>query len=228
MNSVKLIVTVHWQYLCRSQLLSGDYSDFWSCGTFFWTLCCCVGLRYAIGGLAGGEEKDAFWRVVAQCTAGLPEDKPRYVMVRTNIMVLWSTELIINSTLLLLMILMWVVSTFPFESREMHLHPWRTHTWVFSDATLKVLENAFHVWIFSIYLVFMFFYPDCHSQLFMAPIFLSWCVFYCSWLCWMSGSRLSTRHRCLQCPWRWYVWLCLSYSHSSLWISTCTWGQSFR
>nr|XP_024369111.1 queuine tRNA-ribosyltransferase catalytic subunit 1-like isoform X2 [Physcomitrium patens] len=35
---------------------------------------------YAIGGLAGGEGKDAFWRVVAQCTAGLPEDKPRYVM----------------------------------------------------------------------------------------------------------------------------------------------------
>jgi len=39
---------------------------------------------YAIGGLAGGEEKDAFWRVVAQCTAGLPEDKPRYVMVSEN------------------------------------------------------------------------------------------------------------------------------------------------
>uniref|UniRef100_A0A453L169 tRNA-guanine(15) transglycosylase-like domain-containing protein n=1 Tax=Aegilops tauschii subsp. strangulata TaxID=200361 RepID=A0A453L169_AEGTS len=35
---------------------------------------------YAIGGLAGGEDKDSFWRVVAQCTAGLPEDKPRYVM----------------------------------------------------------------------------------------------------------------------------------------------------
>ncbi|KAG0586949.1 hypothetical protein KC19_2G130200 [Ceratodon purpureus] len=35
---------------------------------------------YAIGGLSGGEAKDAFWRVVAQCTAGLPEDKPRYVM----------------------------------------------------------------------------------------------------------------------------------------------------
>ncbi|XP_024521803.1 queuine tRNA-ribosyltransferase catalytic subunit 1 [Selaginella moellendorffii] len=35
---------------------------------------------YAIGGLAGGEEKDSFWRVVAQCTAGLPDDKPRYVM----------------------------------------------------------------------------------------------------------------------------------------------------
>ncbi|KAF3772775.1 Queuine tRNA-ribosyltransferase [Nymphaea thermarum] len=35
---------------------------------------------YAIGGLAGGEEKDSFWRVVAQCTAALPEDKPRYVM----------------------------------------------------------------------------------------------------------------------------------------------------
>ena len=32
--------------------------------------------RYAIGGLAGGEDKDSFWRVVAQCTAGLPEDKP--------------------------------------------------------------------------------------------------------------------------------------------------------
>jgi queuine tRNA-ribosyltransferase len=40
--------------------------------------------RYAIGGLAGGEDKDSFWRVVAQCTAGLPEDKPRYVMVSSN------------------------------------------------------------------------------------------------------------------------------------------------
>lgn len=37
---------------------------------------------YAIGGLAGGESKDSFWRVVAQCTAALPEDKPRYVMVQ--------------------------------------------------------------------------------------------------------------------------------------------------
>ncbi|GFR40021.1 hypothetical protein Agub_g556 [Astrephomene gubernaculifera] len=35
---------------------------------------------YAIGGLAGGESKDDFWRVVAQCTAGLPPGKPRYVM----------------------------------------------------------------------------------------------------------------------------------------------------
>jgi queuine tRNA-ribosyltransferase len=35
---------------------------------------------YAIGGLAGGETKDAFWRVVAQCAAGLPQGKPRYVM----------------------------------------------------------------------------------------------------------------------------------------------------
>ncbi|KAG6504762.1 hypothetical protein ZIOFF_037109 [Zingiber officinale] len=35
---------------------------------------------YAIGGLVGGEDKDSFWRVVAQCTASLPEDKPRYVM----------------------------------------------------------------------------------------------------------------------------------------------------
>ncbi|KAJ7298494.1 hypothetical protein O6H91_Y570300 [Diphasiastrum complanatum] len=47
---------------------------------------CCQGLvdrnlpGYAIGGLAGGEDKDSFWRVVAQCTAQLPEDKPRYVM----------------------------------------------------------------------------------------------------------------------------------------------------
>jgi queuine tRNA-ribosyltransferase len=35
---------------------------------------------YAIGGLAGGEGKDVFWRVVAQSTAGLPPGKPRYVM----------------------------------------------------------------------------------------------------------------------------------------------------
>lgn len=40
---------------------------------------------YAIGGLAGGEDKDSFWRVVAQCTAALPENKPRYVMVQINI-----------------------------------------------------------------------------------------------------------------------------------------------
>jgi queuine tRNA-ribosyltransferase len=35
---------------------------------------------FAIGGLSGGEAKDAFWRVVAQCTGRLPTLKPRYVM----------------------------------------------------------------------------------------------------------------------------------------------------
>lgn len=35
---------------------------------------------YAVGGLAGGESKEAFWRVVAQGAAGLPDDKPRYLM----------------------------------------------------------------------------------------------------------------------------------------------------
>ncbi|KAL4145652.1 hypothetical protein PRNP1_013317 [Phytophthora ramorum] len=35
---------------------------------------------YAIGGLAGGESKEAFWKVVARCTAQLPENKPRYLM----------------------------------------------------------------------------------------------------------------------------------------------------
>lgn len=34
----------------------------------------------AIGGLSGGEAKDAFCSVVATCTALLPERKPRYVM----------------------------------------------------------------------------------------------------------------------------------------------------
>lgn len=43
---------------------------------------------YAIGGLAGGEDKDSFWRVVAQCTAALPEDKPRYVMVQMTCVIL--------------------------------------------------------------------------------------------------------------------------------------------
>jgi len=38
----------------------------------------CVG--YAIGGLSGGEAKDQFWRVVAQCAARLPPSKPRYCM----------------------------------------------------------------------------------------------------------------------------------------------------
>ncbi|KAH3744028.1 queuine tRNAribosyltransferase [Pelomyxa schiedti] len=35
---------------------------------------------YAIGGLSGGESKDSFWRIVAQCTAALPPNKPRYLM----------------------------------------------------------------------------------------------------------------------------------------------------
>lgn len=35
---------------------------------------------YAIGGLAGGESKDAFWRVVGKCCASLPDGKPRYLM----------------------------------------------------------------------------------------------------------------------------------------------------
>ena len=35
---------------------------------------------YAIGGLSGGEPKDKFWQIVAQCTAKLPKDKPRYLM----------------------------------------------------------------------------------------------------------------------------------------------------
>jgi queuine tRNA-ribosyltransferase len=35
---------------------------------------------YAIGGLAGGESKDAFWRVVAYSCARLPAHKPRYLM----------------------------------------------------------------------------------------------------------------------------------------------------
>ncbi|GKY99940.1 hypothetical protein MPSEU_000947600 [Mayamaea pseudoterrestris] len=35
---------------------------------------------YAVGGLAGGEEKDLFWRVVDQACRALPDDKPRYLM----------------------------------------------------------------------------------------------------------------------------------------------------
>ena len=35
---------------------------------------------YAIGGLSGGEEKSAFWRMVTVSTDHLPKDKPRYLM----------------------------------------------------------------------------------------------------------------------------------------------------
>lgn len=35
---------------------------------------------YAIGGLAGGESKDHFWRVVDYCCQRLPAHKPRYLM----------------------------------------------------------------------------------------------------------------------------------------------------
>jgi len=36
--------------------------------------------RYAIGGLAGGEDKKLFWRMVNRCTDKLPMNKPRYCM----------------------------------------------------------------------------------------------------------------------------------------------------
>eukprot|EP00741_Cyanophora_paradoxa_P011178 tig00020554_g10798.t1 len=35
---------------------------------------------YAIGGISGGEEKSLTWQVVDQCTALLPENKPKYCM----------------------------------------------------------------------------------------------------------------------------------------------------
>lgn len=35
---------------------------------------------YAIGGLAGGESKDAFWKVIKHCCDRLPKNKPRYAM----------------------------------------------------------------------------------------------------------------------------------------------------
>jgi queuine tRNA-ribosyltransferase catalytic subunit len=35
---------------------------------------------FSIGGLAGGEDKDDFWKVVDQCCKALPDDKPRYLM----------------------------------------------------------------------------------------------------------------------------------------------------
>lgn len=35
---------------------------------------------YAIGGLAGGEDKEDFWKVVDVCTSLMPKDKPRYLM----------------------------------------------------------------------------------------------------------------------------------------------------
>jgi queuine tRNA-ribosyltransferase len=35
---------------------------------------------YAIGGMAGGESKNDFWKVVNTCTDYLPENKPRYLM----------------------------------------------------------------------------------------------------------------------------------------------------
>ena len=35
---------------------------------------------YAIGGMAGGESKEDFWKTVAKCCELLPDDKPRYVM----------------------------------------------------------------------------------------------------------------------------------------------------
>lgn len=35
---------------------------------------------YAIGGLSGGEDKEAFWKTVLTCTKALPDDRPIYCM----------------------------------------------------------------------------------------------------------------------------------------------------
>jgi tRNA-guanine family transglycosylase len=40
---------------------------------------------YAIGGLAGDELKDDFWKIVDYCTSILPKDKPRFNSIRVGI-----------------------------------------------------------------------------------------------------------------------------------------------
>lgn len=67
---------------------------------------------YAIGGLSGGEDKNSFWRVVAQCTAALPEDKPRYVMVQMTFIIsrytlLKSSQICMNCRLFFLFLILW-------------------------------------------------------------------------------------------------------------------------
>lgn len=53
-----------------------------------------VHVGIAIGGLSGGEAKDSFWRVVAECCKLIPENIPRYVMG-----VGWSIDMVIASLL---------------------------------------------------------------------------------------------------------------------------------
>lgn len=36
---------------------------------------------YAIGGLAGDEIKEDFWKIVNYCTSILPNDKPRFFSI---------------------------------------------------------------------------------------------------------------------------------------------------
>jgi len=40
---------------------------------------------YAIGGLAGDELKEDFWKIVEYCTSILPKDKPRFDFIRVDI-----------------------------------------------------------------------------------------------------------------------------------------------
>jgi tRNA-guanine family transglycosylase len=40
---------------------------------------------YAIGGLAGDELKDDFWKIVDYCTSILPKDKPRLLNINFKI-----------------------------------------------------------------------------------------------------------------------------------------------
>lgn len=113
---------------------------------------------YAIGGLAGGEDKDSFWRVVAQCTAALPEDKPRYVMV--------------------------------------HI------------AFIKNLVWQFYIFIYLFFIILFLMY-------FLIP-----------WFVYGPGCWIPSRYCGLQCFGCWHVWLCLSYSHRSLWHSSGAWGDN--
>ncbi|KDE07631.1 queuine tRNA-ribosyltransferase [Microbotryum lychnidis-dioicae p1A1 Lamole] len=53
---------------------------------------------YAIGGLSGGEEKTQFWRIVAQCAAALPEQKPRCELL-TSFPLAISTDLLVCAAL---------------------------------------------------------------------------------------------------------------------------------
>ena len=131
---------------------------------------CHIWDSYAIGGLAGGESKDLFWHVVAQCTATLPEDKPCYVMVFENANIILAVLFLIHY---------WK------GNLSCHMSPVSLGCWISFRYRSLQRSRCWHVWLCLPY-------PNCtiwycpypwgmHAVLYSAVLHIYLEVFICFW-----------------------------------------------